>query len=129
VLAARDCRIRSACPAWRRREPSDKSGVSVRHHIDGGVAWLTPGGIAERRRGLQNPSVNLGLCPRYLSNWTFSGQVAAELDIYLRNLQHLEAAGGHRGEAGVLALEGDRHGVGRPVAVLGQDQVGLALAR
>ena len=39
------------------------------------------------------------------------------------------AARGHRGEAGVLALEGHRDAVGGAVAVLGDDQVGLALAR
>jgi hypothetical protein len=46
----------------------------------------------------------------------------------LQQLACSEAAGGHRGEPRVLPLEGDRHGVGRPVAVLGQDQVRLPLS-
>ena len=40
-----------------------------------------------------------------------------------------EAPCRHGREPRVLALEGDGDGVGGPVAVLGQDQVGLALAR
>jgi hypothetical protein len=49
-----------------------------------------------------------------------------------RRFPHLDSpseVGGHVREAGVVPLERHRDGVGGPVAVLGDDEVGLALAR
>src|SRR6266545_1257209 len=66
---------------------------------------------------------------RYLSNWTSSGQVSVELDIFLWTLQRLQAARGHGGEPGVLALEHGGHHVGRSSLMLSHNEVRLTAPR
>ena len=50
------------------------------------------------------------------------------MDILEKSLQLPEVPRRHVGEPGEVALEGHRHGVGRAVAVLGDDEVGLPFA-
>src|SRR2546423_14086954 len=69
------------------------------------------------------------LCPRQMNNCSDDVQMTLELFNYSWILQRLVLDDGHVDEPGQMELGGDGHGVGRPVPVLGHDEVRLARAR